>query len=243
MPDTARMTPWFRYWARMGVAFREYDPMLPSSICARAKLRRDCALVCCRSSEQSTATAAPLAAHPPAQRSPCPSQQQPVLNAAPSHLIRLDTCSFTLGGKMSLPGGGGRGSIRLPSSSPPSLRTILSDSLSRLSSIRSGSDLRRLLSKSYGPLPNTPLFVRPAYVCLLGVTLVCLSVLGFHPTLAGKISPPVPWWDKVLHFVGMGLATGLFYGVWRVGEEGRRGVWWWRLAPELLCAVVCLAGE
>lgn len=72
--------------------------------------------------------------------------------------------------------------------------------------------------------------------------MMLLSALGFHPTLAQRISPPVPWSDKLLHFVGLAIASGLFYGVFKVEEGGRRTLGW-RYFGEGISAVVCLGGK
>lgn len=86
--------------------------------------------------------------------------------------------------------------IRLPTSAP----TAFSSLFTKLARSRRPADLKRVALSSFR-LQSLPLKIRPAFVVLTGLTLVLLSVLGFHPTLAGKISPPVPFSDKLLHFV------------------------------------------
>lgn len=72
--------------------------------------------------------------------------------------------------------------------------------------------------------------------------MMLLSLLGFHPTLAEHISPPVPFSDKLLHFIGLAIASGLFYGIFKVEEEARRMVVW-RYFAEGISGVVCLGGK
>ncbi|KAK4048650.1 hypothetical protein OIV83_004620 [Microbotryomycetes sp. JL201] len=100
--------------------------------------------------------------------------------------------------------------------------------------------LVRVIVKSY-PVDGVPLRVRPAFIILCALTLVLLGALGFHPTLANKLTPPkVPLWDKVLHFVGFTLASSLFYAIWLVEHNARRtGGPQWRYFNEILSSVVC----
>ena len=91
--------------------------------------------------------------------------------------------------------------------------------------------------------------------------LVLLSLLGFHPTLADRLTPDrVPFSDKILHFVCFYAATGactcppgplrgaltrlaaLFFWIWHVDEHARR-VWYWRSFPELVSIPVCILGQ
>lgn len=89
------------------------------------------------------------------------------------------------------------GRIRLNDNSAPS---AFRRAFSKLLRSRRPADLKRVALSSFR-LQGLPLKIRPAFVVLTGLTLVVLSVLGFHPTLAGRISPPVPFSDKLLHFV------------------------------------------
>ena len=164
--------------------------------------------------------------HPPPPRY-IPSNNTSASFSAPLHAPPIH---------MPLPGS--TGSIRLPTSRGP----ILSDLYSRASSVRRLSDARRLVLKSYGPLPHSPLHLRPAMLALVVLAMVLLSLLGFHPTLAAHIAPPVPFSDKLLHFVGLGVASGLFYGVFKVEEEARRMLVW-RYFAEGMSGVVCLGGQ
>lgn len=77
-----------------------------------------------------------------------------------------------------------------------------------------------------------------AFIGLTTGTLAVLALLGFHPTLAAHISPPVPFSDKLLHFVCFLLASAQFYAIWVV-DEGRRD-WLWRWWPEGISVLVCL---
>ncbi|BGP43784.1 hypothetical protein JCM10450v2_007982 [Rhodotorula kratochvilovae] len=125
--------------------------------------------------------------------------------------------------------------IRLPSDRP----SALVQSLHKLRQVRGFSDLRKWSLKSFR-LADLPLRIRPAFIVLTFVTLLVLSLLGFHPTLATHLAPPdVPFSDKVLHFVCFGLATALFYACWVVEEHARR-VWVWRHFKEIATIVVCM---
>lgn len=78
-------------------------------------------------------------------------------------------------------------------------------------------------------------------ILLVLLTLLLLSLLGFHPTLAHHIAPPsVPFSDKILHFIAFLAASALFYAIWVV-DEGARRVWWWRWWNEGLSLGVCTA--
>ncbi|GAA5927203.1 hypothetical protein JCM3775_002477 [Rhodotorula graminis] len=126
-------------------------------------------------------------------------------------------------------------SIRLPSDRP----SALSQSLAKLRQVKGLRDLRKWTLKSF-PLPDLPLRIRPAFVLLTFLSLLVLSLLGFHPTLAHHLAPPqVPLSDKVLHFVCFAAATALFYACWVVDESARR-VAVWRYFKEAATVVVCM---
>ncbi|GAA5894743.1 hypothetical protein JCM8208_006057 [Rhodotorula glutinis] len=126
-------------------------------------------------------------------------------------------------------------SIRLPSDRP----SALSQSLAKLRQVRGIADLRKWTLKSF-PLPDLPLRIRPAFVLLTFLSLLVLSLLGFHPTLAHHLAPPqVPFSDKVLHSVCFAAATALFYACWVVEESARR-VAVWRYFKEGATVVVCM---
>ncbi|GAA5838481.1 hypothetical protein JCM11251_003405 [Rhodosporidiobolus azoricus] len=125
-------------------------------------------------------------------------------------------------------------SIRLPSEPSP-----LAQSFAKLKQVRGVRDLWRWSFKSFR-LAGLPLRLRPAFILYTFLTLLVLSLLGFHPTLAHHIAPPdVPFSDKVLHFVCFWAATMLFYRIWVVEEHARR-VWMWAWFPELVSVGVCV---
>ncbi|GJN94103.1 hypothetical protein Rhopal_007177-T1 [Rhodotorula paludigena] len=125
--------------------------------------------------------------------------------------------------------------IRLPSDRP----SALAQSWAKLRQVRGFHDLRKWSLRSFR-LAELPLRIRPAFIVLTFLTLLVLSLLGFHPTLAQRLAPPdVPFSDKVLHFVCFALATALFYACWVVEEQARR-VWVWRYFKEIISVVVCI---
>lgn len=125
--------------------------------------------------------------------------------------------------------------IRLPSDRP----SALSRSLAKLRQVKHVRDLRKWALASFR-LADLPLRIRPAFVLLTFVSLLVLSLLGFHPTLARHLAPPkVPFSDKVLHFVCFAAATALFYACWVVDEHARR-VWVWRHFKEGATVLVCM---
>lgn len=77
---------------------------------------------------------------------------------------------------------------------------------------RSVEDLRKALLSRVRLGGGLPLRVRPAFVVLTALSLFVLGALGFHPTLAKKISPDaIPFSDKILHFVCFAFASAEFY--------------------------------
>lgn len=103
---------------------------------------------------------------------------------------------------------------------------------------RSLSDLNKILLKSL-PLEGLPLRIRPSFILLTFLSLLLLSLLGFHPTLASKLSPPIPFWDKILHFFCFFLASYLFYFIWDVEESYRKRIWWLNWFNELISGIIC----
>lgn len=90
-----------------------------------------------------------------------------------------------------------------------------------------------------------PLRVRPAMTLLTAVVLVLLGILGcaargipltlsFHPSIQDYVYVN----DKVMHFFGFMLASGLFYLIWDVDDSARR-IWIWRHAVLGLAFVTC----
>lgn len=84
-----------------------------------------------------------------------------------------------------------------------------------------------------------PLRLRPAFVLLTLLTLILLSLLGLHPTLAHRISPPIAHSDKLLHFVAFFLASLFFYSVWEVEDSARRRAAGWRFIIDGMSVAVC----
>lgn len=103
---------------------------------------------------------------------------------------------------------------------------------------RSLSDLKKILLKSL-PLEGLPLRIRPAFILLTFLSLLILSLLGFHPTLASKISPPIPFSDKLLHFICFSFASYLFYFIWDIEENSRNRIWWLNWFNELISWFIC----
>lgn len=153
-----------------------------------------------------------------------------------------------------------RGRIRLSGSGPDSSTwEPFKRTLSKLFAARTRDAVGKAVFKSFR-VEGAPLKVRPASLLLLILSrtppqpadvagtlqalilltilvLLLLSVLGFHPTLANRISPPVPFSDKLLHFVAFALASLTFYGVWVVDRTRRE--WYWRWWNEGLSLGVC----
>ncbi|SCV74754.1 BQ2448_7783 [Microbotryum intermedium] len=104
--------------------------------------------------------------------------------------------------------------------------------------VRRSSDLTRLLWKSYSIDRRFPVRVRPMMALLTASSLLVLAALGFHPTLANKISPPVPFSDKLLHFVCFTFASAQFYAIWNV-DQAVRTYWHWKYWNVLVSLLVC----
>ncbi|SCZ97954.1 BZ3500_MvSof-1268-A1-R1_Chr3-3g06480 [Microbotryum saponariae] len=104
--------------------------------------------------------------------------------------------------------------------------------------VRRSSDLTRLIWKSYSIDPRLPVRVRPMMALLTASSLLVLAALGFHPTLASKITPPVPFSDKLLHFVCFTAASAQFYAIWNV-DQAVRTYWHWKHWNELVSILVC----
>jgi len=80
---------------------------------------------------------------------------------------------------------------------------------------------------------DLPLRVRPWFILFTVILMVLLGLLGFT-----NLSHSVPLNDKILHFVCMGSATGVFYFIFDVDEDARR-VWFWRYAGLMCTFVLC----
>ncbi|KAI0746009.1 hypothetical protein C8Q76DRAFT_705724 [Earliella scabrosa] len=83
------------------------------------------------------------------------------------------------------------------------------------------------------PKYDMPIRLRPWFLLFTCLILVSLAFLGFT-----NFAHSLPLNDKILHFVCMGLATGVFYFIFDVEEDARR-IWFWRSAPVIFTGVVC----
>ncbi|GAA6013888.1 hypothetical protein JCM11491_000458 [Sporobolomyces phaffii] len=135
--------------------------------------------------------------------------------------------------------------IRLPPH-PSRARSSTSRFLSRIARIRGVGDVHKVAysSVALAPAVPVPVRVRPCFLAATFVSLVVLSLLGFHPTLATRLAPPaVPLSDKVLHFVCFAAATAAFYRIWHVPDDARKlsPVWrWWNEGATF--SVCCVVG-
>ncbi|KZT57762.1 hypothetical protein CALCODRAFT_433787 [Calocera cornea HHB12733] len=96
--------------------------------------------------------------------------------------------------------------------------------------------LRRIMRSQKFVLPGSyylPLRLRPWFIIFTMVDMVLLALLGFT-----NVVHNVPVNDKVLHFAGLGLATGLVYFIFDVEEDARR-IWIWRNAGLLITGFLC----
>lgn len=118
---------------------------------------------------------------------------------------------------------------------------------------------------------DLPIRFRPAFVALTFLCLILLALLGFHPTLSGKLGVHdklqrecrpapcgvpcafvMPELTRARHcfcrptgtdFVGLGTASALFYWVIEVEDAARRRHWVLRHLPEILTGFVCFFGQ
>ncbi|KAI0368351.1 hypothetical protein BV20DRAFT_928782, partial [Pilatotrama ljubarskyi] len=96
--------------------------------------------------------------------------------------------------------------------------------------------LNKAVMRSYHfriPKYDMPIRLRPWFVVFTSLILVTLALLGFT-----NFSHALPVNDKVLHFLCMAIATGVFYFIFDVEEDARR-IWFWRSAPLIFSGVVC----
>ncbi|KAK4054003.1 hypothetical protein OIO90_003648 [Microbotryomycetes sp. JL221] len=133
-----------------------------------------------------------------------------------------------------------RGRIRLGGSGQQHMLYPFQQALTSCYHIRDQHSLRQVMLQSY-TVQGLPLQIRPLFVVACFISLLLLALLGFHPTLANKLSPrQIPWWDKVLHFIGFLVSTTLFYGIWLVQHQARRtGGIGWRYFNEIVSTIVC----
>jgi len=80
---------------------------------------------------------------------------------------------------------------------------------------------------------DLPIRFRPWFLLFTTLLLILLGLLGFT-----NISNSVPVNDKVLHFICLGAATGIFYWIFDVDEDSRR-IWFWRHAGLICTFVLC----
>ncbi|KAI0049946.1 hypothetical protein FA95DRAFT_1514910 [Auriscalpium vulgare] len=83
------------------------------------------------------------------------------------------------------------------------------------------------------PKYDLPLRFRPWFVLITALIMVALGLLGLT-----NLAHAFPLNDKLLHFICLGIATGVFYFIFDVEEDARR-IWFWRRAPLMLTGVVC----
>ncbi|KAI0633524.1 hypothetical protein C8Q77DRAFT_1115467 [Trametes polyzona] len=96
--------------------------------------------------------------------------------------------------------------------------------------------LNKSIMRSYHfriPKYDMPIRFRPWFVVFTSLILLTLALLGFT-----NFSHALPINDKLLHFLCMGIATGVFYFIFDVEEEARR-IWIWRSAPLIISGIVC----
>lgn len=80
---------------------------------------------------------------------------------------------------------------------------------------------------------DLPIRFRPWFLLFTTLLLILLGLLGFT-----NLPNSVPLNDKVLHFVCLGAATGIFYWIFDVDEDARR-VWFWRYAGLICTFILC----
>jgi len=80
---------------------------------------------------------------------------------------------------------------------------------------------------------DLPIRIRPWFLVLTCLTIILLGLLGFT-----NIARSLPLNDKILHFICLGIATGLFYWCFEPEEEARR-VWFWRHAGLICTFILC----
>ncbi|KAG8928776.1 hypothetical protein FRC03_009160 [Tulasnella sp. 419] len=82
-------------------------------------------------------------------------------------------------------------------------------------------------------LPDLPIRWRPWFLLFTSLIMLLLALLGFT-----NIANNWPLDDKILHFVCLGLATGVFYFIFDADEDARR-IWFWRYAPVIATLIIC----
>jgi len=83
------------------------------------------------------------------------------------------------------------------------------------------------------PKYDFPIRIRPWFLLFTSLIMLLLAFLGFT-----NFVRRLPMNDKILHFICLGIATGIFYFIWDVEEDARR-IWIWRNAGTILTSIIC----
>ncbi|EMD37306.1 hypothetical protein CERSUDRAFT_113956 [Gelatoporia subvermispora B] len=83
------------------------------------------------------------------------------------------------------------------------------------------------------PKYDMPLRLRPWFLLFTTLIMILLAFLGFT-----NVAHALPLNDKLLHFLCLSVATGVFYFIFDVEEDARR-IWFWRSAPLIFTGVTC----
>ncbi|GJE97764.1 VanZ family protein [Phanerochaete sordida] len=83
------------------------------------------------------------------------------------------------------------------------------------------------------PKYDMPLRFRPWFLLFTAIIMIALAFLGFT-----NFSHSLPLNDKMLHFICLMLATGVFYFIFDVEEDARR-IWFWHHSPVIFTGVMC----
>ncbi|EIN11670.1 hypothetical protein PUNSTDRAFT_62207 [Punctularia strigosozonata HHB-11173 SS5] len=83
------------------------------------------------------------------------------------------------------------------------------------------------------PKYDMPIRIRPWFIAITFGVMLALAFLGFT-----NFSHALPLNDKLLHFICLAIATGVFYFIWDVEEDARR-IWIWRHAGLILTGIIC----
>jgi len=83
------------------------------------------------------------------------------------------------------------------------------------------------------PIYDMPIRLRPWFIIFTFIVMLVLAFLGFT-----NVSNSLPLNDKLLHFMCLGIATGIFYFIFDVEDDARR-IWFWRHSPLIFTGTVC----
>ncbi|KAF9650868.1 hypothetical protein BDM02DRAFT_1211069 [Thelephora ganbajun] len=83
------------------------------------------------------------------------------------------------------------------------------------------------------PIYDMPIRLRPWFIVFTFIVMLVLAFLGFT-----NFSHSLPLNDKLLHFMCLGIATGVFYFIFDVENDARR-IWFWRYSPVIFTGFVC----